>query len=89
MTLEEEEHYDYINGKDLDPKMPRAERQTIIDRRRVEKQHQYGGEPVTDPDTLNSVAIPCFSSDADFSLSAKKLDKILENVPDDKEDAGI
>ena len=83
MTPDEEKLYNYINGKDLDRKMPSAERQKIIHRRRTEKRSQYGGEAVVHPDPLTSIGgISCFISDTDFSLSRKKLDKILESAPD-------
>ena len=81
MTPEEEKYSDYIGGKDLDPKLPRAERRKITDRRRIEKQHRYGGEAVTEPDAQSS-AIKCFISDGDFSLSARRLDKILDSAPE-------
>jgi len=81
MTEDETKHFDYINGKDLDRKLPRVERVKLIDRRRIEKQHRYGGEPVTKIDTLNSVTIPCFISDDDFALTRKKIDQFLKDAP--------
>ena len=82
MTPEEEQYCDYISGKDLDPKLPRAERRKITDRRRTEKQHRYGGEAVTELDTLGSLSgIKCFISDEDFFLSSRKLDRIIDTAP--------
>ena len=81
MSEEETKHYDYINGKDLDRKLPRAERMKRIDARRIEKQHRYGGEPVTETDTLNTASVQCFISDDDFSFTRKKLDRLLKDAP--------
>lgn len=80
MTPAEEKHHDYICGRDLDPKIPRAERREILDRRRCEKKHRYGGEPVAEIDTL-ATGIKCFLSDKDFVLSRKQLDAILDTAP--------
>jgi len=80
MTPAEEEHHNYISGRDLNPKMPRAERREILDRRRCEKKHRYGGEPVAETDTLIT-GIKCFLSDKDLALSGKKLDEILDSAP--------
>lgn len=81
MTPEEEKYRDYIGGKDLDPKMDKRERRKIIDRRRTEKHHQYGGETVSGLDTL-AANIKCFISDEDLALSKKKLDGILDTAPE-------
>lgn len=81
MTEEETKHYDYINGKDLDPKLSHAERMKLLHARRIEKQHRYGGAPVTETDTLNDVILPCFLSDDDFSLARKKIDLLLKDAP--------
>ena len=83
MTPEEEKLHSYLAGKDLDPKLPRAEKRKTIHLRRTEKKHQYGGEaPGVDP--LNTV-IKCFNSDDDFALSRKKLDSILDSAPEGTE----
>ena len=82
MTPEEEKYHDYINGKDLDKKLPKAERTKILDQRRIAANHRYGGEMVRKFDTLNT-EIACFNSDTDFSLSAQRLDALLKNVPPD------
>ena len=82
MTPEETKHYEYINGKGLDRKLPLAERIKIIHQRWIEKQHRYGGEQVVEIDTLNSQNIPCFNSDEGLALSREKLDKMLEDAPD-------
>ena len=74
MTPEETNHYNYINGKDLDRNLCKTERLKILHARRRKIRHRYGGEPVTEIDTLNDSSIPCFSSDDDLSLSRKKLD---------------
>lgn len=81
MTPEEVKYHDYIAGKDLDPKMDKRERRKIIDRRRTEKRHQYGGEAVSNLDTLVA-NIKCFISDEDLVLSKKKLDGILDSAPE-------
>ena len=86
MTPAEEDHHNYISGRDLKSKMKPAERRAILDRRRREKQHRYGGEPVTEIDTLTT-GIKCFLSDKDLALSRKKLDAILDSAP--KGAAGI
>ena len=81
MTPEEEAFSNYINGGDLDPALPRAERSRIIHRRRIEKQHRYGGDSVADPDTLRC-DLPCFISDTDLALTRKRIDELLsEAVP--------
>ena len=81
MSEEETNHFNYINGKDLDPKMPREERMKITSKRKGEKNHRYGGEMVTDIDTLNDAEIKCFISDDDLALTKKKLDRILSTAP--------
>lgn len=80
MTPEETKHYEYISGKDLDPKMARAERRKIIHQRRKAVQHRYGGEAVAKTDTQSSV-IPCFISDEGLVLSKKKIDLLLAKAP--------
>ena len=82
MTPEEEKHYTYINGLDLDRKLRYSERAKIIHQRRIEKQHRYGGEMVTEIDTLPK-DIPCFISDEGLELSRKKVDLILKDAPSD------
>ena len=76
MTPEEEAFSSYINGRDLDPALPRAERSRIIHRRRIEKQHRYGGDSTVDPDTLRC-DLPCFISDTDLELTRKRIDELL------------
>ena len=80
MTPEEEAYSIYITGRDLDPKLPRAERMKIIHKRRIEKKHRYGGEMETKLDTLRC-DLPCFSSDAGLALSRKRIDELLEKAP--------
>ena len=82
MNDEETKHYNFINGNDLDPKMPREERQQIINQRRKDKSHRFGGEMITEIDTINNAKIKCFISDDDFSFSKKKLDSILKDAPE-------
>ena len=81
VTPEETRYCDYISGKDLDRNMSAAERNVILHARRREVQYRYGGEPVAEIDVL-ATPIPCFTSDEDFSLTGKKLDKFLEAAPD-------
>ena len=81
MTPEETRHYNYINGKDLDKKMPYRDRQNVIHARRREVNHRYGGEPVTKIDTLNNQSIACFTSDEGLVLTRKKLDKLMKDAP--------
>ena len=80
MTPEEEKHYAFIAGLDLDPKLPKAERTKILHQRRKEIQHRYGGEMVTAIDTLSS-KIFCFISDENLQFSKEKLDKLLKDAP--------
>ncbi len=79
MSPEEEKHFVYINGLDLKDMNP-AERKAEIDKRRLEMQHRYGGEPVTALDTISSARIRCFSSDVDHALSKKAIDAICSRV---------
>ena len=81
MTPEETKYHDYIKGKDLDGKLPRAERMKILHRRKIEKQHRYGGEPVAETDVI-STDIACFISDDGLTLSRKKLDQIMADAQD-------
>ncbi len=80
MSPEEEEHFAYINGNDLDKNLPAAERNLILHKRKIEKKHRYGGEMVTDIDTLNS-CIQCFISDVGLEMTKKRLDAILDAAP--------
>ena len=80
MTPEEEKLHVYLSGKDLDPKLPRTERMKILHKRRIEKQHRYGGEPVMETDVLSS-NISCFISDEDLAFSRKKLDQMMAEAP--------
>ena len=82
LSPEEQKHFEYVSGADLDPKMPRAERMKILHKRRIEKQDRYGGDVVTEVATLNSYQIACFSSDDGLVLSQKAIDKMLKDAPD-------
>ncbi len=79
MSPDEEKHFAYINGSDLKG-LGAAEKTAIIDKRRIETKHRFGGEPEAELDTLNSVRIACFLSDVDYELSKKSLDKICSKV---------
>jgi len=79
MSLEEEKHFAYINGHDLKD-IASAEKKNVIDKRRIEMKHRYGGEPVAALDTLNSSRIACFLSDTDYELSRSAIDKICSQV---------
>ena len=79
MKPEEETHFAYINGLDLEQMAP-AGRKAEIDKRRLEKSHRYGGEPVAKIDTVNGIRIPCFSSDVGYALSKKTIDAICARV---------
>ena len=81
MTPQEQKHFDYISGKDLDKKLSKAERMKILHQRRRKKQDLYGGDAVTEIATLNSYQIACFSCDKDLTLSRKKIDSLLEKSP--------
>lgn len=83
MSPAEEKHYAYINGLDLDKKLPSAERMKILHKRRIEKKHRYGGEMVTEIDTLNYSKVACFTSDTDLTLTRKKIDILLKQAPED------
>ena len=78
MTEEEKKYHDYISGQDLPKKLSRAERTRITDKRCIEKGFLFGGE--TEKGVMNVMAhkIACFNSDENYSLSKKKLDRILE-----------
>ena len=80
MTPEETQFHYYINGNDLPEKMPKKERAAIIDARRREKDHRYGGNRVHPLDTINTKSIPCFGSDKDLRLTKKKIDNILKSA---------
>ncbi len=80
MTPEEEAYSRYINGLDLDPKLPKKERMKIVHARRIEKRHRYGGDSVTPLDTLRC-DLPCFASDEGLALTKKKLDALLDRAP--------
>ena len=79
MSAEEEKHFAYVNGLDLNNRN-RSERNAEIDKRRLEMKHRYGGEPVAALDTINSERIPCFSSDVDYTLSKKAIDAICSRT---------
>ena len=79
MSPEEEKYSAYINGSDL-KKMPRAKKRAEKDRRRIEKKHRYGGEPVASLDTINDARIPCWRSDKDYKLSKRRIDAICSRV---------
>ena len=80
MSPGEEEHFAYINGHDLKHLGP-EERKNLVNRRRIEMNHRYGGEPIAGLDNLNSARIACFNSDADHEISKKALDAICARVP--------
>ena len=86
LTPEEEKYWAFISGQDLDRKMPRARRAQILHKRKIEKQHRYGGEMVAPIDVLSS-PLPCFVSDEGLQLSRKKLDALIDSAPADS--AGI
>lgn len=81
MTEEEQKHHIYIKGLDLDKKLSRSERKKIIDRRRIEKNFRYGGETLTEIDTLYT-DIDCFNSDENLDLTRKKIDSLLKEAPE-------
>lgn len=80
LSPEEEKFHNYINGFDLPPSVSRTERRKIIHRRRIEKNHRFGGESSTPYDTVNVKSIYCFISDKDLRLSKAKIDKILDKA---------
>ena len=81
MTPEEETYHKYINGGDLSKKMAVAERKKIIDQRRREKNHRYGGDMINPIDTINTAKLKCFASDKDLVLARRKIDGILAKAP--------
>lgn len=83
LTADEQKHYDYISGTDLNSGIPYNERMKILHQRRKEKQHLYGGDTVTEIATIANYQIACFSSDDDFTLTEKKLDNMLDKAPAD------
>jgi hypothetical protein len=80
MSPEEEVFFDYINGKDLGG-LSVEERTSERNRRRIERQHRFGGEPDAPLDTINDARIPCFSSDPDYAQSRRALDAICDRLP--------
>ena len=80
MTNEETAYSEYIKGKDLDSKLPKEERATIIRKRMLEKGYRYGGEPDNGAMNVMSFDTPCFNSDVNYALSKKKIDEILEKA---------
>ena len=80
LSREEEKYHRYINGLDMKPNHPdRKTFKAIINRRRMEKRHRFGGENEHNPiDTVNNIkGIPCFNSDPDYTMSKQKLDRII------------
>ena len=82
MSPEEEKYFAYINGDDLDRKLSKNERSRIINQRRIEKLHRYGGEVITEIGTVHRAKIACFISDKNFDYSRKKLDEIINTAPE-------
>jgi hypothetical protein len=80
MSPQEEEHWAYINGQDLSG-VSREQKRDEMDRRRLERQHRYGGEPDAELDTLNDDRIACFASDEGYQQSKAALDTLLAKVP--------
>ena len=82
MTKEETEYHNYINGYDLNRKnYTNNEFQKILNQRRIEKNHRFGGEYENAIDTLNYIGIQCFNSDEDYKLSKSRIDSILKKAP--------
>lgn len=81
LSPDEEIYHNYINGLDLGKNIPAAERKRIIENRRIEKKHRYGGDMVTDLDTVNVKTIACFGCDEDLKHTKLKIDRILAKAP--------
>lgn len=81
ISAKEQEYLDYISGKDLDKKIPKAERNKIIFQRRKEKNYFHGGDAIDENTALGGVKIACFSCDEDLVLTKKKLTAILKSAP--------
>ena len=79
MNDAEEKRFAYINGIDLKG-MPSKRRLAIMDKRRIETKHRYGGEPVAELDTLNSARIPCLLNKNNREFSKKTIDDICSRV---------
>lgn len=77
LSPEEEKYHRYINALDLPKSTPKAERKKIINQRRLEKGHRFGGDRLNSIDTLNVNSLPCFGCDTDFAFTGKKIDSIL------------
>ena len=59
-----------------------SESKKIINQRRLEKGHRFGGDRLNSIDTLNVNSLPCFGCDTDFAFTGKKIDSILaKTVP--------
>lgn len=80
MSEEEKKYHACISGQDLPKNIARAERNKITDKRCVEKGFLFGGE--TEKGVMNVMAhrIACFNSDENYSLSKKRLDRILDSA---------
>ena len=77
ISPEENTYHRYINGLDLPKSTPKNERKKIIDQRRREKGHRYGGDRLNSIDTINVASLPCFGCDTDFTYTGKRIDSIL------------
>ena len=84
MTKEETQYSNYVNGKDLDrKKLGNKKFQEILNQRRIEKKHRFGGESDNGKmSTLSGYHIACFNSDRGYKMSKKRLDSIIDkSVP--------
>ncbi len=80
MSPEETAAHNYINGVDLPKKLSRKERSKILDARRKEKKHRFGGDRLNSLDTINVKSMPCFASDKDLAMTRKKIDGLLKKA---------
>ena len=80
MSPEETAAHNYINGIDLPKKLSRQERSRILDARRKEKNHRFGGNRIDPLDTINVSSMPCFASDKDLVMTKKKIDGLLKKA---------
>ena len=76
----DQRHYDYINARDLQGKVPNDECERARNKRLTATRCQFGGEPVTSPDMCPEM-IPCFLSDTNCAMSKARIDKTLRENP--------
>ena len=80
LRADEQQHFDYINAKDLKGKLPKEELARKTTERQVASRCQFGGEPVVAMDTCPEM-IACFLSDTNCVAAKAQMKKTLEANP--------